>query len=64
MLFFAVGDQAEAKSSELAEMIRDQFEDCVKIITRQVDDIGRMVDEFSSFARMDTLPTPHHRLML
>ena len=25
----AVGDQAEAKSSELAEMIRDQFEDCV-----------------------------------
>ena len=30
----------------------DQFEDYVKIITRQVDDIGRMVDEFSSFARM------------
>ena len=24
----------------------------MKIITRQVDDIGRMVDEFSSFARM------------
>ena len=25
----AVGDQAEAKSSELAELIRDRFEDCV-----------------------------------
>ena len=30
----------------------DQFEEYVKIITRQVDDIGRMVDEFSAFARM------------
>ena len=30
----------------------DQFEECVTIITRQVDDIGRMVDEFSAFARM------------
>ena len=28
------------------------FEEYVKIITRQVDDIGRMVDEFSAFARM------------
>ena len=30
----------------------DQFEEYVKIITRQVDDLGRMVDEFSAFARM------------
>ncbi|MDA8717058.1 PAS domain-containing sensor histidine kinase [Alphaproteobacteria bacterium] len=29
-----------------------QFEEYVRIITRQVDDIGRMVDEFSAFARM------------
>lgn len=28
------------------------FEGCVETIIRQVDDIGRMVDEFSSFARM------------
>ena len=27
--FVAVGDKAEAKSSELAELIRDQFEDCI-----------------------------------
>ena len=30
----------------------DRFEEYVTIISRQVDDIGRMVDEFSSFARM------------
>ena len=30
----------------------DRFEEYVSIISRQVDDIGRMVDEFSSFARM------------
>ena len=28
------------------------FSDCVETIVRQVEDIGRMVDEFSSFARM------------
>ena len=27
--FVAVGDNAEAKSSQLAELIRDQFEDCI-----------------------------------
>jgi two-component system nitrogen regulation sensor histidine kinase NtrY len=31
------------------------FDRCVETIVRQVSDIGRMVDEFSSFARM---PTP------
>lgn len=31
------------------------FDNCIQTITRQVDDIGRMVNEFSSFARM---PTP------
>ena len=30
----------------------ERFEEYVGIITRQVDDIGRMVDEFSAFARM------------
>lgn len=33
----------------------DTFDRCVDTIVRQVADIGRMVDEFSSFARM---PTP------
>ena len=33
----------------------DIFRQCVDTIVRQVGDIGRMVDEFSSFARM---PTP------
>ncbi len=32
------------------------FDRCTDTIVRQVSDIGRMVDEFSSFARM---PTPH-----
>ena len=30
----------------------ERFEEYVDIISRQVDDIGRMVDEFSTFARM------------
>lgn len=30
------------------------FEQCTETIIRQVNDIGRMVDEFSSFARMPT----------
>jgi two-component system nitrogen regulation sensor histidine kinase NtrY len=34
---------------------REIFERCTETILRQVADIGRMVDEFSSFARM---PTP------
>ncbi len=31
---------------------RDVFDQCTETIVRQVGDIGRMVDEFSSFARM------------
>jgi two-component system nitrogen regulation sensor histidine kinase NtrY len=31
---------------------RDVFDRCIETIVRQVGDIGRMVDEFSSFARM------------
>ena len=31
---------------------RDVFEQCTETIIRQVGDIGRMVDEFSAFARM------------
>ena len=33
-------------------MASQQFSEYLSIIGRQVDDIGRMVDEFSAFARM------------
>jgi two-component system nitrogen regulation sensor histidine kinase NtrY len=36
----------------------DVFTDCIDTIVRQVGDIGRMIDEFSSFARM---PAPVFR---
>ena len=39
---------------------RDVFDQCVDTIIRQVGDIGRMVDEFSSFARM---PKPEMHLL-
>jgi len=41
----------------------DQFEEYVRIITRQVDDIGRMVDEFSAFARMPQPEMDRHSLL-
>jgi two-component system nitrogen regulation sensor histidine kinase NtrY len=37
----------------------DTFSNCTDTIIRQVGDIGRMVDEFSAFARM---PTPEMRI--
>lgn len=48
------------KRKYLKEIVTDPhvFEGCVDTIVRQVDDIGRMVDEFSSFARM---PAPSMR---
>ncbi|WP_332066148.1 sensor histidine kinase NtrY-like [Bartonella sp. CB189] len=39
---------------------REVFERCIDTIIRQVGDIGRMVDEFSSFARM---PKPRMRTL-
>ena len=41
----------------------DQFEEYVRIIMRQVDDIGRMVDEFSAFARMPQPEMDQHSLL-
>lgn len=49
---------AERLKRKYLERIGDDsavFEQCTNTIIRQVGDIGRMVDEFSSFARM---PTP------
>lgn len=34
------------------ESDRETFETCIDTIVRQVDDIGRMIEEFSNFARM------------
>ncbi|AQX18495.1 MULTISPECIES: PAS domain-containing sensor histidine kinase [Bartonella] len=39
---------------------REVFDQCIDTIIRQVGDIGRMVDEFSSFARM---PKPQMRIL-
>ncbi|HEX4741428.1 MAG TPA: PAS domain-containing sensor histidine kinase [Caulobacteraceae bacterium] len=38
------------------------FDRCVETIVRQVGDIGRMVDEFSAFARMPAPRFAHHDL--
>ncbi|MBT3401724.1 MAG: two-component sensor histidine kinase, partial [Rhodospirillaceae bacterium] len=46
---------AERLKRKYLKQIKDDpktFSDCVETIVRQVEDIGRMVDEFSSFARM------------
>lgn len=48
---------AERLRRRYADRLADDFEvfdKCISTIVRQVGDIGRMVDEFSSFARMPT----------
>lgn len=45
-------ERLKRKYGRLIEQDRDVFDQCTDTIVRQVDDIKRMVDEFSSFARM------------
>jgi two-component system nitrogen regulation sensor histidine kinase NtrY len=45
-------ERLKRKYGRLIEKDRDVFDQCTETIIRQVDDIKRMVDEFSSFARM------------
>ena len=45
-------ERIRRKYGKTIEKDRDVFEQCTDTIIRQVGDIGRMVDEFSSFARM------------
>jgi two-component system nitrogen regulation sensor histidine kinase NtrY len=45
-------ERLKRKYGRLIEQDRDIFDQCTDTIIRQVDDIKRMVDEFSSFARM------------
>ncbi len=48
-------ERISRKFSRQIDEDKDTFDNLTKTIIRQVTDIGRMVDEFSSFARM---PTP------
>jgi two-component system, NtrC family, nitrogen regulation sensor histidine kinase NtrY len=45
-------ERLKRKYSRTITTDRDVFEQCTDTIVRQVDDIKRMVDEFSAFARM------------
>jgi len=45
-------ERLKRKYGKLITQDRDIFDQCTDTIIRQVDDIKRMVDEFSSFARM------------
>lgn len=45
-------ERIKRKYGRLITQDRDIFDQCTETIVRQVDDIKRMVDEFSSFARM------------
>lgn len=45
-------ERLKRKYSHHIEHDRDVFEQCTETIIRQVGDLGRMVDEFSAFARM------------
>ena len=45
-------ERLQSKFGDLAQGQDDIFRKCTDTIIRQVEDIGRMVDEFASFARM------------
>ncbi|UJW86154.1 sensor histidine kinase NtrY-like [Devosia sp. SL43] len=45
-------ERLRRRYGEKLEGDRDVFDKCINTIVRQVGDIGRMVDEFSAFARM------------
>ncbi len=45
-------ERLKRKYGKVITTDRDVFDQCIDTIVRQVGDIGRMVDEFSSFARM------------
>ena len=52
------------KRKYFKEIISDQetFTNCIETIIRQVEDLRRMVDEFSSFARMPKLSLKHENI--
>ncbi|MCR4266294.1 PAS domain-containing sensor histidine kinase [Nitratireductor sp. ZSWI3] len=53
-------ERIRRRFGKVIEQDRDIFDQCTDTIIRQVGDIGRMVDEFSAFARM---PKPDIQLL-
>jgi two-component system nitrogen regulation sensor histidine kinase NtrY len=54
-------ERLKRKYSKQITSDKQVFDQCTDTIIRQVGDIGRMVDEFSSFARMPSAaPEPHN----
>lgn len=53
-------ERLKRKYGRVIEQDREVFEQCTDTIIRQVGDIGRMVDEFSSFARMPRAVLAEH----
>lgn len=57
-------ERLKRKYLKQIEQEPEVFKDCIDTIARQVDDIRRMVDEFSAFARMPTAIIRPHNLSL
>ncbi|WP_036255327.1 sensor histidine kinase NtrY-like [Methylocapsa acidiphila] len=55
-------ERLKRKYGRLIVQDRDVFDQCTDTIVRQVDDIKRMVDEFSAFARMPRAKVEHDDL--
>lgn len=55
-------ERLKRKYGRLIVQDRDVFDQCTDTIVRQVDDIKRMVDEFSAFARMPKARVEHDDL--
>ncbi|WP_395664670.1 ATP-binding protein [Methylocella sp.] len=55
-------ERIKRKYGKLITHDRDIFDQCTDTIVRQVDDIKRMVDEFSAFARMPKARVEHDDL--
>jgi two-component system nitrogen regulation sensor histidine kinase NtrY len=55
-------ERLRRRYGKLVEHDREVFDRCTETIIRQVGDIGRMVDEFSSFARMPKPSPERHDL--
>ncbi len=55
-------ERLKRKYGRLILQDRDVFDQCTDTIVRQVDDIKRMVDEFSAFARMPRARVEHDDL--
>ncbi|MGB7091716.1 MAG: PAS domain-containing sensor histidine kinase [Methylovirgula sp.] len=55
-------ERLKRKYGRLIQDDRDVFDQCIDTIVRQVEDIKRMVDEFSAFARMPRARLTHDDL--